>query len=63
MAKNKTIDDALLNLDGFMRQGARDESKLNIPTGHFELDFGLWQILQPVVTIVNTHSTTLLLSL
>lgn len=41
MAKNKTMDIALENLDGFMKKGAREEVRQNIPTGHFELDFGL----------------------
>jgi len=41
MAKKKTIDIALENLDGFMTKGAREEVRQNIPTGHFELDFGL----------------------
>ena len=41
MAKKKTMDIALENLDGFMKKGAREEVRQNIPTGHFELDFGL----------------------
>ncbi len=41
MAKKKNIDAALDNLDGFMRQSARAKVKTNIPTGHFDLDFGL----------------------
>ena len=35
------MDIALENLDGFMKKGAREEVRQNIPTGHFELDFGL----------------------
>lgn len=41
MAKKKTFDAALENLDGFMTEGARAESRQNIPTGHFDLDFAL----------------------
>lgn len=41
MAKKKSVDISMENLDGFMRKGAREEIKQNIPTGHFELDFGL----------------------
>lgn len=41
MAKKKTFDVAMENLDGFMSKGAREKVKQNIPTGHFELDFGL----------------------
>jgi len=39
--KTKGMDIALTNLDGFMTKGARDKSRINIPTGHFDLDFAL----------------------
>ena len=39
MAKKK--DDGLGGLDGFFRMGAHNESRGNVPTGHFMLDFAI----------------------
>jgi len=55
MAKKNKNDDILSNLKGFVRKGAASNSKSNIPTGHFPLDFVIHHGILPDKVDLSTR--------